>query len=157
MAVSAVVAAVSTAVSVGAAAIAGTAFTFIGLSGFAAIASSFLVSTAMGAALNALAPKPPTASATRGYSIAGESGAAIDHQIIYGETKVGGVRVYDTTTGGSTNKFLHRILVFAGHEIDSYVKIYVNDDEVTINGSNDVTAPSQYVKSGHSHIHIKKY
>lgn len=147
----------STAVGVGTAAVAGTAFTFMGLYGFSAIAASFLVSTAMGAALNALAPKPPTASATRGYSIAGESGAALDHQIIYGETKVGGVRVYDTTTGGSTNKFLHRILVFAGHEIDSYVKIYVNNDEVTINGSNDVTAPSQYVKSGHPHIHIKKY
>jgi hypothetical protein len=125
--------------------------------GFTSIAASFLVSTAMGAALNALAPKPPTASATRGYSLSGESGAALDHQIIYGETKVGGVRVYDTTTGGATNKILHRILVFAGHEIDSYVKIYVNNDEVTINGSNDVTAPSQYVKGSKSYIHIKKY
>jgi hypothetical protein len=132
------------------------AFTFLGMTGFTAVFASFLVSTAMGAALNALSPKPNT-SATRGYSISGESGAAIDHQIIYGEAKVGGVRVYDTTTGGSTNTFLHRILVFAGHEIDSYVKIYVNNDEVTINGSNDVTAPAQYVKDGKSYIHIKKY
>lgn len=147
MAISAVVAALSTGVT----AIAGGAL----LGG--TLLSHFLISTAMGAALNALTPKPQTGSATRGYSITGESGAALDHQIIYGETKVGGVRVYDTTTGGSTNKFLHRVLVFAGHEIDSYVKIYVNNDEVTLNGSNDVVAPSQYVKNGHSYIHIKKY
>lgn len=146
----------STAVGVGTGTIAATSFSIFGASLMGAAATAFLISTAMGAALNALSPKPNT-SATRGYSLGGESGAALDHQIIYGETKVGGVRVYDTTTGGATNKYLHRILVFAGHEIDSYVKIYVNNDEVTIDGSNDVTAPAQYVKNGHPHIHIKKY
>lgn len=116
----------------------------------------FLISTAMGAALNALAPKPNTSS-TRGYSIAGESGAAIDHQIIYGTAKVGGVRVYDSTTGGANNKYLHRILVFAGHEIDSYAEIYVNNDLVTLDGSGFVTAPAQYVSGANKYIRIKKY
>ena len=157
MAVSAVVAAVSTGVGVASAAITGTVFAFAGMTGFAAIATSFLVSTAMGAALNALAPKPPSASATRGYSFSGESGAALDHQIIYGETKVGGVRVFDTTTGGDKNKFLHRILVFAGHQINSYEKIYVNNDLVTLNSDGYVTAPAQYLKDGEPFILIKKH
>jgi hypothetical protein len=158
MPVTAVVAAISTFAAVATTVGGAGAFTFLGLSaGFTSIAASFLVSTAMGAALNALAPKPPTASATRGYSIAGESGAALDHQIIYGTAKVGGVRVYDSTTGGANNKYLHRILVFAGHEIDSYAEIYVNNDLVTLDGSGFVTAPAQYVSGANKYIRIKKY
>lgn len=102
----------------------------------------FLVSTAMGAALNALSPKPNT-SGTRGYSIAGESGSALDHQIIYGRTRVGGIRVYDASTG-SNNNYLHRIMAFAGHEIESYDEIYLNDEVVTLDGSGNVTSPSRY-------------
>jgi hypothetical protein len=156
MPVSAVIAAISTGVGVAAAAIGGTAFAFAGLTGFGAIAASFLVSTAMGAALNALAPKPSMGS-SRGYSISGESGAALDHQIIYGRTRVGGVRIYDTSTG-EKNKYLHRILAFAGHEIDSYQQIYLNDEVVTINGSGEVTSPARYVNpEGGSYVRIKRY
>ena len=156
MPVSAVIAAISTftAVATGGALM---SVGFLTSMGIGAIAQNFLISTAMGAALNALAPKPPTASATRGYSIAGESGAALDHQIIYGTAKVGGVRVYDSTTGGANNKYLHRILVFAGHEIDSYAEIYVNNDLVTLDGSGFVTAPAQYVSGVNKYIRIKKY
>jgi hypothetical protein len=156
MPVSAVIAAISTGVGVAAAAIGGTAFAFAGLTGFGAIAASFLVSTAMGAALNALAPKPSMGS-SRGYSISGESGAALDHQVIYGQTRVGGVRIYDTSTG-EKNKYLHRILAFAGHEIDSYQQIYLNDEVVTINGSGEVTSPARYVNpEGGSYVRIKRY
>jgi hypothetical protein len=57
-------------------------------------------STAMGAALNALTPKPKIGGAgAGGYSINGANGSALDHQIIYGEARVGGVRVYDAATG----------------------------------------------------------
>jgi hypothetical protein len=158
MAVSAVMAAVSTGV---AAATGGALMTvgFLTSMGIGALAQNFLISTAMGAALNALSPKPsaPSNSASRGYSITGESGAAIDHQIIYGTAKVGGVRVYDSTTGGANNKYLHRILVFAGHEIDSYAEIYVNNDLVTLDGSGFVTAPAQYVSGANKYIRIKKY
>lgn len=152
MAISAAVAAVSTGVAVGTAAIAGTAFTFLGLTGFAAVAASFAVGTALGAALNALAPKPSFAS-TRGFSIGGESGAALDHQIIYGERRVGGARIYDSSVGDE-NQFLHRILAFAGHEIDSYVSIYLNDEIVTLNPSTGmVTAPERYAGK----VRIKRY
>mgnify|MGYP002737178251 CR=1 FL=1 len=119
MAVSIIVAAASTAVGVVAGTIAiSSAFTY------------FLVSTAMGAALNALSPKP-SLGGSRGYSIGGENGSAVDHQIIYGETRVGGVRIYDASTG-ENNNVLHRILAFAGHEIDSYQEIYLNDEIVDL-------------------------
>ena len=122
MAVSAVVAAISTAT----AAIGGTLF-------FGSIAAHFLITTAMGAALNALTPKPkaPGAAGAQGFNLRGESGAALDHQIIYGEARVGGARIYDASTG-ENNKYLHRILAFAGHEVDSYQEIYLNDEVLTI-------------------------
>jgi hypothetical protein len=131
MAVSAVVAALSTGVGV----IAGT----VALS---SALTYFLASTAMGAALNALTPKP-TVTGAGGYSLQGQSGAALDHQIIYGETRVGGVRIFDVSTGDE-NKYLHRIIAFAGHEIDSFREIYLNDQVVTINGSDEVTFPNRY-------------
>ena len=60
---------ISTAVGVAGTAGGVAAFTFLGMTGFSAVAASFLVSTAMGAALNALSPKPQTASASRGLSL----------------------------------------------------------------------------------------
>ena len=141
MAVSAAMAAISTAV----AAASGTLM-------FASIAVHFLITTAMGAALNALTPKPKLGAGSNGYSINGESGSALDHQIIYGETRTGGVRIYDSSTGGK-NQFLHRVLAFAGHEIDSYQEIYLNDEVVTIDGSGNVTSPSRY----NGKVRIKKY
>jgi hypothetical protein len=118
------------------------------------LAGHFLVTTAMGAALNALAPKPkaPNLSASQGYQISGTSGAALDHQIIYGEARVGGARIYDASTGGN-NEFLHRIMAFAGHEIDSYQAIYLNDEVVTLDGNGNVTSPSRY----NGFVRIKTY
>ena len=102
----------------------------------------FLVTTALGAALNALTPKPSIGGTDRGYQVT-QSGSALDHQVIYGEVKVGGARVFDSTTGVS-NKFLHRVLAFTGHEIESFEEIYINDEVATIDGSGNVTSPSQY-------------
>jgi hypothetical protein len=151
MAISAVMAAVSTGVT----ALAGGTFLGIASLGLTGAFGHFLISTAMGAALNALSPKPNFSSlnsASRGYSIAGESGAALDHQIIYGEARVGGVRVYDASTGQDNNN-LHRIIAFAGHEIDSYQAIYLNDEIVTLDGSGNVTSPSRY----NGFVRIKSY
>lgn len=133
-------------------AIAATVATALGGGLIATFAANFLISTAMGLALNALAPKTSTSanavanstsSASRGYSISGESGAAVDHQIIYGRSRVGGVRLYDASTGG-TNQFLHRVIGFAGHEIDNYDEIYLNDEVVTLDLSGNVTSPARY-------------
>ncbi len=140
MAVSAVTAAISTA---GAAATGSLMAAQFGLN---RVLTTFLTHTAMGAAINALAPKPSlsvASSASRGYSVAGASGAALDHQVIYGEARVGGVRVYDASTGGK-NEFLHRVIAFAGHEVNSFEEIYINDEVATIDGSGNVTSPSRY-------------
>lgn len=151
MAASAIVALMSTGVGLATGTIAATSFSIFGATLLGAAATNFLITTAMGAALNALTPKPNVGS-TRGYSLAGESGPALDHQIIYGRTRVGGVRIYDASTGGN-NDFLHRILAFAGHEVESYDEIYLNDEVVTLDGSGNVTSPSRY----NGFVRIKKY
>lgn len=126
---------------------------FAGVS-FGAIAAQFAVRAALGYALNALASRPGGLS--RGYSsTVNELGPALPHQIIYGEDRVGGAVVYQTTTssGGSNQDRLHRVIAFAGHEIDSYQKIYLDDEELTIDASGNVTSPAKY--SGK--VRVKKY
>ena len=93
------------------------------LVGFNPLLAHFLVTTALGAALNALTPKP--SAARRGYDT-NVLGPALDHTIIYGKTKVGGVVVYNESTG-TNNKFLHRIIAVAGHEVESFERIYIDD------------------------------
>jgi hypothetical protein len=145
MAISATAALVSTASAAAAGTVALT---------FTALATHFLVTTAIGAAINALTPKPSIQAATTaqtGYNVTTTSSVA-DHQIIYGKTKVAGVRVFDATTGGS-NETLHRVLAFTGHEIDSFDQIYLNDELVTLDGSGNVTSPSRY----NGYVTIKKH
>jgi len=93
---------------------------------------SFLIRAALGLALNALTPKPRVpGSVGQGYKVTA-SGSALDHQIIYGETRVGGARVFDVSTGAG-NRFLHRVLVFAGHEVEGFTEVYLNDYRLTVN------------------------
>lgn len=121
--------------------VAAATFTAFGLSltGWGAVFAQFAIRAALGYALNALTPKP--GSISRGYTV-NSIGSALSHAVIYGEVKVGGAVFYQTTT--SSNRYLHRCIAFAGHEIDSYTALYLNDEEVTIDGSGNVTAPAQY-------------
>ena len=98
--------------------------------GFAAFAAGLGVQLIMGAALRALTPKPSLAGASRGYQV-NSRGSALDHQIIYGKVRVGGAVVFDETTGNN-NKFLHRIVAVAGHEIESFDRIYINDSYIDV-------------------------
>jgi len=116
------------------------------------ITGYILTSMATSMVLGALSPKPKFGglsagassgeASNRGYSVTA-SGSALDHQIIYGKMRVGGARLFDHTTGGD-NKFLHRVLGFAGHEIEEFETIYINDDAATIDGNGNVTTPSRY-------------
>jgi len=108
------------------------------------ILGNFLISTVLGAALRALSPKPSTAGSNRGYQT-NQQGPAQDHSVIYGEVKVGGAIIYDEATG-TNNKFLHRVIAVAGHEIDSFVNFYINDELATVDGGGNVTYPNQYRK-----------
>ena len=118
-----------------------------------------LSSMAASMVLGALAPKPKFGglsagvssgeASNRGYSVMA-TGSALDHQIIYGKMRVGAARLFDHTTGGD-NKFLHRVLGFAGHEVEAFETIYINDEAATIDASGNVTSPSRY--SGHINIY----
>jgi len=99
---------------------------FISSAGFV---GQLLLSAATSLVLNALTPKPSASGgANRGYQV-NSRGAALDHQIIYGKVRVGGAIVYDDATGVN-NKFLHRIIAVAGHEVQSFDRIYINDSYI---------------------------
>ena len=119
---------------------------------FAAYAVGYLAITAVTSIImKALMPKSSAqggAAGSRGYTV-NSQGSAQDHQIIYGEVRVGGPIIYDEATGAD-NKFFHRIVAVAGHEIDSFVTFYANDEALTVDGSGNVTAPAKY--SGYMRI-----
>jgi hypothetical protein len=130
-------AAISTGVSAGVAAItAGTAITAT------AMMTTFLTTVALGLAMRALTPKPRLQGADRGYQV-NARGSALDHQVLYGRVKTGGVIIYDEATGVN-NKDLHRIIAYAGHEVTSFDEIYVNDELVTLDGTGNVISPAKY-------------
>ena len=159
---------VSSAVSAGVGAATTVGFS-AGFSAFAsAFATRFAIQATAGFVLNALQPKPnipnfnglgsSTGSATSqgtsqvgGYNISGISSAA-DHQIIYGQTRVGGVIVFKEVT--DSNKFLHVVYALAGHECEEITTVYLNNQALTINNStNMVTSPSQFANK----VRVKKH
>ena len=112
---------------------------------FALAAIGLATNLVLGAALRALTPKPSVGGiggSNRGYQTTA-IGTALDHQIIYGKVRVGGARIYDEATG-ENNKYLHRVVAVAGHEIQSFDEIYINDEVITLDGSGNVTSPSKY-------------
>lgn len=125
--------------------ITGSGVLFAGsLSGAALVGANFAVRAALGYALNALTTKPAS-SVTRGYTV-NSLGAALVQQAIYGETVTGGAVIYQSlTTASTTNDLLHRVIAFAGHEIDSFQAVYVNGEQVTLDGTGAVTAPAKWV------------
>ena len=98
----------------------------------------YLATTALtSTVLNALAPKPSFQSAgSTGYQVASKSAAA-DHQVVYGKTRVGGIVVFDATSG-TDNKFLHRVIAVAGHEVEDIEHVYFNDEQITSTSSTNV-------------------
>ena len=74
-----------------------------------------------------------------GTTVTGRSPIA-PRQVIYGRTRVGGNTVY--MEGTNSNKYLHIVIAFAGHEVDAVEKIYFNDEEVVFDGSGNVTTGS---------------
>ena len=93
-------------------------------------AVGFLSQAALGIALNALAPKPKLSGGTRGYNVT-QRGAVVSHQVLYGEVKAAGAIVYDGSTG-TNNKYLHRVLAMAGHEVESFERVWINDSYIDV-------------------------
>ena len=129
----------------------GTAVFTAGLGALGTFALGLATTVVLGAALRALMPKP-SFGANRGYQTT-VIGTALDHQIIYGKMRVGGARIYDEATG-TNNKYLHRIIAVAGHEIQSFDEIYVNDELITLDVNGDVTSPAKYVSKIRIKLHL---
>lgn len=119
--------------------VAGASFSSLGLSGASAFfATQFTTSLVLGAVSQAMS-KGPSGGVASGSTITSRS-ALSPHQVIYGRTRVGGNIVYMEGTEG--NKYLHVVVAIAGHEIDAIEKYYIGDEEVSIDGSGNVTAGS---------------
>ena len=119
--------------------VAGASFSSLGLTGASAFfATQFTTSLVLGAVSQAM-NKTSSGGVNSGSTVTARSALA-PHQVIYGRTRVGGNIVYMEGTEG--NKYLHVVVAIAGHEIDAIEKYYLNDEEVTIDGSGNVTAGS---------------
>lgn len=96
---------------------------------FIASAVSYIaVSAVTSWALQALAPKPPAPQ--RGL-LFNTRDALASQEIVYGKIRKGGYITYAESTG-SQNKYLHQFITIAGHEVNAITKIYVQDEEVTL-------------------------
>ena len=127
--------------------VAGAIGVTVATASFTAFAVGLATQVVLGAALRALTPKPSFSGANRGYQV-NSSGSALDHQIIYGKVRVGGAIVYDEATG-STNEYLHRIVAVSGHEIQSFDRIYINDEYIDVSDlGSDGNVPLVYSSDG---------
>jgi hypothetical protein len=104
-----------------------TAATYVGIS----LVTSWVMS--------ALAPKPSFGDLTSRGLLVNAKDAIAPHEFVYGRVRKGGVVTYYETTGAD-NTFLHQIIVLAGHEVDAIESIYINDEEVTLDGAGVVTS-----------------
>lgn len=127
----------------------------VGTVAVAAAASYFVTAAVTGIVLGgvaqALSPKPRFSSASltlpgNAGSFAGASQATLgtdqtlsirepvsSHKVIYGKTRVGGTIVFLQTS--NKNEFMHLVVAVAGHEINSFQKVFFDDERVTLNGS----------------------
>ena len=110
-------------------------------------ASSYLAKQATADALSSAMGPSAAEPKFGGYNV-NRRGAALHHQVIYGQTKIGGVVVFDDAHG-TNNENLSRIIAFAGHEISSFEKIYMGRYELTLSGDS-VTSAQEIDENGNA-------
>lgn len=102
---------------------------------------------AVGAGLNALAGEPDVAGLDTqggGRQLSFSPSSNMPRQIIYGETLVRGQPVF-TKTSGTDRKNLDMIIAIGdAGPYESIEAIYFNEEELTLDGSGNVTSPSKY-------------
>lgn len=94
-------------------------------------------------ATSSLTPATVSEPKYSGYTV-NSKGSALHHQVIYGKTKVGGVVVFDDATGAN-NEYLSRIIAFAGHEVEDFEEIFLDNYKVTSLGADGNVATVQEV------------
>ena len=116
------------------------AATAVGFTGVAATAVGYLAYTAVTSwALQALAPKPDFGAAQSAGILVNSRDAAAPQDFVYGEIRKGGTVTFYESTGDS-NRYLHQVIVLAGHELNSIGDIYINDQVASIDGNGFVTS-----------------
>ena len=90
-------------------------------------------------ALSALTPKPDFGALDSRGLMVNARDAVAPHDFVYGQIRKGGAITYYESTG-TNNKFLHQIIVLAGHEVEEIGDIYINDEIVTIDTNGFVTS-----------------
>jgi hypothetical protein len=110
----------------------------------------FVATTAVTSfALKALAPKIDM-SFLEGMQANQRSNVA-SREYVYGQVRKGGTITYMESTG-IKNKYLHMVLVLAGHELSEIGDIYINDEVVTLDADGFATGDTWKSK-----VRIKKH
>jgi hypothetical protein len=123
-----------------------------GTAAFLATAATYIaVSAVTSWAISALAPKPDFSSFGSQGTLVNARDATAPVDFVYGQVRKGGTVSYYESTGDK-NKFLHQIIVLAGHEVEQIGDIYVNDEIVTLDGDGFVTGDTW-----NSKIRIQKF
>jgi len=121
------IAAVAGLASLGGAALAGV------VTSFAVGVGYFALGASMSAVSRALAPKPNLGVRMRGISQSTRNPAG-SRKIIYGQIRAGGQVVF-IDNSGDDNEFLHLVIAFATHEIESFEEFWFNDNKVWDGGT----------------------
>jgi len=104
--------------------------TFLGVKG-AYLVGYLAISAVTSWALAALAPKPDFSSFGSQGTLVNTRDATAPADFVYGQVRKGGTVTYYESTG-EKNKYLHQIIVLAGHEVAEIGDIYINDEVVTL-------------------------
>jgi len=107
-------------------------------------------------ALKALAPNPDLSGIGQRGLLTNTREATAFQDIVYGEIRKGGVITYLESTGDD-NKYLHMIISMAGHEINSFEQIYINDETVSTDADGFVTDSAWSDDDGNKKILIKEF
>lgn len=94
--------------------------------------------------MSSMTPKMPDLNAmlNRGTNIRSPISS---RKLVYGKAKVGGTYVFISEgNNNSDRKYLYLLFAMASHEILSFDRIFIGDEEVTINASGVVTSPTRY-------------
>lgn len=101
-----------------------------------------VVGVALAAASRALfLPKAPKATDLSTENTVTVRDILATRKLLYGQARIGGTIVFLDVT--DNNKFLHIVVAFCAHEVESFDEFYFDEDALTLTG-NDVTAPSRY-------------
>jgi len=130
----------------------GTSFaSTFAIAGLSATALTVLGAVVLGGSMvlmMSMTPKIPDLNAllNRGTNIRSPISS---RKLIYGKAKVGGTYVF-ISEGNNNNdrKFLYLIFAMASHECLSFDRLFIGTEEVTVNASGVVTAPSRYYPGG---------